>query len=384
MGGHKQYFLGFNTDHIATMLALLGSVFVLLKFHTLKGILSSVVFLYFLYLVFAVFSIFYGGPNQVAFYSLFSGIVYFVISISISIFFINYDAGKIFDHSIFFGFVSSFVIVVSFFLLGNSSWGRMTIPVFYNGGFHYFPFGYESSSDPNVLSYFLGFSLLIMLWKRNNSIFGSYWVFFFFIVFSAFLLAGSRSGSLAFFMSVFLYISLSVMINKKTKRISFYNHVFFISLVYILGFFVLRHYGVLDVLISRALDFSSTSNTDRIYRLANSIDLISSSASSLFFGYGLGYSRDTIDPHNFFLSTILDTGIFSIFILFYIIFYILLNAFKVRGESSVHVFMSTLVFYFIIISLFYWQVRTYYFLMALLLVSFFSLKNKKDTNELVK
>ena len=305
--------------------------------------------------------------DQFSYYVLFTEIIYFVIALGFSVFFRSYK-NIIFWHLISASsFLSAVVVVFSFVFIGMSSWDRMTIPVYSGGVFSYFPDGYESSSDPNVLGYFLGLGLLTLIFLKGKTKPSKFYdVMMLFVLFSLFLTM-SRSAILAFFVATFIYIFMQLKLRIKASQLA---RAFAILLGFLVVFFlVFNSDEFFEIVYSRVN--SEASNSDRLDRLALAFDLIFDSWQVFLFGSGLGVSRDTVDPHNFFLSTLLDVGFFALVIKVFILFYALFRVVLVSSSKQVISYSVAVLIYFFIISLFYWQVRTYYFVLTILLVSFF-------------
>lgn len=372
LGGHKQYFLGVNTDHIATFLAAFASILIFLRYRAVSKVSLEVTGVYTVFLFFCFFSLLIGQGASLpsyAIYAIFTGAVYFFISVSLANFF-SRRATAFFDLIAVSGFISSLVLVLSYILLGNSSWGRMTIPVYHQGGFDYFPQGYTSSSDPNVLGYFLGLSFLTILWQRKNTIFGGIWPVSALFVVVGVILTQSRSALLAFALSTLVYLLFSFDWKVKLK-FNFNLSVFsFLFIVMALSRFELR--SVYESILLRYSSF----DFDRFERLQVALNYIGESPFYFMFGHGAGVSRDSIDPHNFYLSTTIDTGVLSFLLLGVMLFYLVYKVLYVTRSREVVGYAFSVLVFFLVISFFYWQVRTYYFVVMIFLVLYMSVVNK--------
>ena len=364
LGGHKQILFGINTDHIATALACLASLLVLLVNFKMNKSIFNVIILYSGYLFLAFISIFYIDAPSDAVYIYITQFVYFFITIFLSVFFSK-------NQDLFFKIItraallSAAIILLSFLLFGISSWGRMTIPVYIDGHFLYFPKGYSSSSDPNVLAYFLSIGFLSsFFYKKNNK----RWFISLLIIFSALLLTASRSALVALVMAILVYFLLTFNFKIKVKYL-----IGVIALAFPVTFSLLLYLYNEGLLRLK----SAASDSDRMERLLHAKSLIFESIPTFVFGKGIGYSRAIIDPHNFYLSSVIDTGFISLILIFSTLIFVVVAIAKRYKEKHIFAYVVSLITFFMLISLFYWQVRTYYFIIMILLVVCCSSKPQK-------
>ena len=226
LGGHKQLFFGFSTDHFFTVLAFVASILIFIRYKLRSNVSISVLICFIFFVFISLNSLLLNEINLNYVYVLISSIVYFSISFFLPIFFRERE--EIFLKIIIFSsFFSSLIIIIFFIFIGMGDWGRMTIPVFVNGGFEYFPSGYESSSDPNVLAYFLGYGLLTTIYFKKDGIFS----FFSLIMFCGIVLTLSRSALLSIFIVLIFCFYYIVKISMRDRYI-------FKTLTFIILFFI--------------------------------------------------------------------------------------------------------------------------------------------------
>lgn len=354
LGGHKQFFWGIQSDYLMTFLACIACALVLVygyKGHKL-GCEASV--LYVVYIVCCIFALFYPKASEDALYILMTYIVYFGISFILSFFFSKHN-------DIFFkqielaAVISSVILLLAFIFVGVGSWGRMTIPVYINGGFAYFPEGYTSSSDPNVLAYFLGIGALTLLFKKAES---RFFVIKFSCILVALLLTASRSALIAFILAYFTYSVITFNGRVSFKKIIFFFCLFLPALFVSLGY--LDNQGLLRIK-------EITTDSDRMERLSYAIGVIGD-ISSFLRGNGVGFSRETYDPHNFFIATVMDTGFLSLCVLFGILLFSVYSIWCNHTDKKSRAYAVALLAFFCVIAMFYWQVRTFYFVLLILFV----------------
>ncbi|HEA51022.1 O-antigen ligase family protein, partial [Marinobacter antarcticus] len=269
-------------------------------------------------------------------------------------------------------FISSVVVVLSVSTLGMGGWGRATIPVFFEGKFSYFPTGYESSSDPNVLSYFLYLGALAAIYCRSINSTGK--VFVALLVFAG-MLTLSRSGFLAFVVAVISFQLVNLTYNLCSDKSIKVSINWMLSVVILGGVaFAIAPYfydlgGMWDTLAERALD--QASNADRFSRLKNTMEVVLDRPANFFFGHGMGFASETSDPHLLYLSTVMDTGLFSLIVFILALVIPACQCLCYTKSIRLKAFIVSLLVFFLTISLFYWQVRTYYFFMFLILTIYF-------------
>lgn len=367
LGGHKQVVYGVSTDHVMTMLAFFASILISLRYKIHGGMSKNIIFIYFIYLLVSILSFIFGEIDINSIYIIATGCIYFFITLSFSFFFLGKEE-NFFKIIIFSSVFSSLVLIISFIFLGMGAWGRLTIPVFYEGKFEYFPMGYESSSDPNVLAYFLGFGLITSIFLKRDGIFSFSSV----VIFIGMCLTLSRSAFLSMLMVFVLY--LFYILNKSLKdRILIKLSILGVVMIFVL--YISYHLNMYDLLLSRI--YSEESNSDRVERISMTIDFILDPVV-LLFGSGVGFSRDNIDPHNFYLSTIQDTGLFSLLLVMLMPLLLTFSLMRKNVELFLRKYSVSLVVFFCVISMFYWQMRTYYFLILILII----LNNNKISDKI--
>jgi hypothetical protein len=198
--------------------------------------------------------------------------------------------------SIFFSVLAASLVWVSYFVLGMSSWGRMTLPTYVSGEFRYFPSGWGSSADPNMLGFGLLLTLMFGLFVRRPSIvFGLFVVSF---VFSAVLLTMSRTAVFAFIGSAFLttlWLAIEIPIRSVKIRIAVVRK-FFLGAAGII-FFAVSFF--LSSLGGRFLDrVTQIGSDDRLERYNYVISNWSHDPFSVVFGVGFDMARLMQDPDN--------------------------------------------------------------------------------------
>lgn len=340
-----------------TMLAFFASLLILLRYRIYGNLSINIIFIYSLYFLISIASLFFNEFDMNSIYILLIGCIYFFITLSLSVFFLERE--EIFFRMIIFSSIfSSLVLIFSFIFLGMGSWGRVTVPVFFEGNFEYFPMGYESSSDPNVLAYFLGFGLITAIFFKKDSAFSFSSV----MIFIGMCLTLSRSAFLSMMMVFTLYFSY---ILSKSLKDYILIKVSILGIVVIFISYIFYYFNLHELLLSRI--YSEDSNSDRAERIYMTLDFIMDPVRILF-GSGVGFSRGNVDPHNFYLSTIQDTGLFSLSLIFLIPLFLIFCLAKKNIDSNLKKYAFSLVVFFCVISMFYWQMRTYYFLILILII----------------
>lgn len=377
LGGHKQFLFGINTDHVATALAFIGSILVFLFTVKVSKKYLFVLFLFSIIILSYLVSIPNSGHGIESFSLAIKHIVYIFITLGLALLFQD-RINLFFSLIILLSFISAFIILLSFSYLGLGSWLRMTVPVYENGQFLYFPRGYESSSDPNVLSYFLFLGALVLFYVKGLK---GYWWIVFFTIFSAGVLTFSRSGFLAFTLVILLYFISQFIVSLSRMRVSkgFLIKEASMALMFIIFIFVLLSYYdfsyFLDIVEQRI--YSIGSNNDRVVRILYTFnEFYNYDFYSLIFGKGMGATRLDVDPHSFWLSILLDTGLFSFIAVFFAFVFLFIQSFMGVKSFSLKLLIISLFLYFLIISLFYWQIRTFYFVMLIFIIFYISKESK--------
>lgn len=378
MGGNKQVVMGVNSDHVVTVYTLFSCT--LLGFYWLikrkSFIKRSHIFLLSLVVAYLVINIFVYNHKSITLIT--SHAVYIVISMWFIFFFKRKPIHLSYLIALGLLFVSSFLLI-KLFQLGFGDWGRLTVPVFYDNSWSYFPLGYESSSDPNVLAFMLCIGSIYMFFTLPNK----YTINIIFILsMMCSFLTLSRSSFLSFFISFLIVSVYSFFVLKKTQL----RLLVLIMISLAMSFVVMKNIPAV-VTENNGASFvtepniterivSKASNSDRIARLKNAIVEISN-LKTMFIGNGIGYSTLTQDPHNFYLSTIIDSGILILAIVMMVLTKPLLMVSRTPTKSNVILGCMFLTIYYMFISLFYWQVRVLYFVI-ILLFTFVNISKKSE------
>lgn len=378
MGGNKQVVMGVNSDHVVTVYTLFSCT--LLGFYWLikrkSFIKRSHIFLLCLVVAYLVINIFVYNHKSITLIT--SHAVYIVISMWFIFFFKRKPIHLSYLIALGLLFVSSFLLI-KLFQLGFGDWGRLTVPVFYDNSWSYFPLGYESSSDPNVLAFMLCIGSIYMFFTLPNK----YTINIIFILsMMCSFLTLSRSSFLSFFISFLIVSVYSFFVLKKTQL----RLLVLIMISLAMSFVVMKNIPAV-VTENNGASFvtepniterivSKASNSDRIARLKNAIVEISN-LKTMFIGNGIGYSTLTQDPHNFYLSTIIDSGILILAIVMMVLTKPLLMVSRTPTKSNVILGCMFLTIYYMFISLFYWQVRVLYFVI-ILLFTFVNISKKSE------
>lgn len=378
MGGNKQVVMGVNSDHVVTVYTLfsctlLGCYWLIKRKSFIKRLH---IFLLCLVVAYLVINIFVYNHKSITLIT--SHAVYIVISMWFIFFFKRKPIHLSYLIALGLLFVSSFLLI-KLFQLGFGDWGRLTVPVFYDNSWSYFPLGYESSSDPNVLAFMLCIGSIYMFFTLPNK----YTINIIFILsMMCSFLTLSRSSFLSFFISFLIVSVYSFFVLKKTQL----RLLVLIMISLAMSFVVMKNIPAV-VTENNGASFvtepniterivSKASNSDRIPRLKNAIVEISN-LKTMFIGNGIGYSTLTQDPHNFYLSTIIDSGILILAIVMMVLTKPLLMVSRTPTKSNVILGCMFLTIYYMFISLFYWQVRVLYFVI-ILLFTFVNISKKSE------
>ncbi|MQS82212.1 hypothetical protein E4K59_24950, partial [Escherichia coli] len=159
--------MGVNSDHVVTVYTLfsctlLGCYWLIKRKSFIK---RSHIFLLCLVVAYLVINIFVYNHKSITLIT--SHAVYIVISMWFIFFFKRKPIHLSYLIALGLLFVSSFLLI-KLFQLGFGDWGRLTVPVFYDNSWSYFPLGYESSSDPNVLAFMLCIGSIYMFFTLPN------------------------------------------------------------------------------------------------------------------------------------------------------------------------------------------------------------------------
>lgn len=376
LGGHKQIIFGVNSDHITIAIAFLGSIFSILIYKKLYTDSKKIILIFSLILIIQGISLF-RSQNTELLYGLLVNIIYYIITLTCA-----YSLSKNIQNTsrkiITLSTISSIVVIVSLLTLGISSWGRITIPTFHDGAFGYYTDGYEGSSDTNVLAYFLHSGVIFSFWLwpyKSNAL----KLIIILIGLFAALLTFSRSSVISISLTIittylFFILSSKNKISAKTLAIT---TAFILTITTI----IFTDNIIIDSIIYRINEGSASSNSDRLYRLRLYLEYFkSSSLVDILLGQGVASSRFTIDPHNFYISTLYDTGALSLILIILSITFPLKNLLHSKS-NHIKLFSISITVYFLVCSLLYWQTRFYYHTLFLLYLLYFyqtlSMKNEK-------
>jgi hypothetical protein len=373
LGGHKQHLFGVSTDHMATAVALIGSTIVFLSVSRVpKRFLLISSFLLTL-MSFFLLSVFLSDDVYESLNIFYKHLGYLYITLALALFFKD-RLDIFFNIIILFSLLSSIIILLSFIYLGLGSWLRVTIPIYENGQFLYFPNGYESSSDPNVLSYFLFLGGLVTFHLKGLH---GYWALVFALIIFAGLLTMSRSGFLGFAIAINAYLIIkfnNMVFNHKVSKTKSFKALLFVFFVPVVVFSILLFQdvnSVLEILESRI--YSEGSNESRIYRLSYSYQFfLNNNLWSLLFGNGIGFTRVDLDPHFFWFSVLLDTGALSLFLMLFIYIYLFFKSYLNVNSGELKGLLVSVFFLFFIVSFLYWQLRFFYFVMLIFILLYLS------------
>jgi hypothetical protein len=259
--------------------------------------------------------------------------------------------------SLFSAFLSAIIIWLSYLLIGMSSWGRMTIPTIVNGKPVYFPGGWGTSSDPNILGFGLLLTLLFGLAASRPPLKISILITIF--IFSAALLTMSRTAifaiSLALLFVLIWYAFLRIFSSRETIKLPMSRLVIGFSSVFLI-ILLAPITNPLDLFLQRVF------NSDISLRLEIFRDVYGNWGNSLteiFFGVGLDIARILRDPHNIYLTALHDSGVFGVFGLCTFLFF--LFNFLLKCKILYYRLWSMLIFWFIVIGgLSYWHTKTFW------------------------
>lgn len=355
LGSHRQKIFDIYLDNVFLLVAFSASVVYIFFKRKLSKESKSILIFFLIFLIINIFSIILNLGDWKNYYLIAIHIVY--ISTSVCLFEIFKNKKDYFEKIIIrMTLFASMLLITSFIINGGSSWGRITMPFYANGEISYFAESYSDFTDPNLLAFFLGFGLITTFFSQNLR----FKKISLLIIASAIILTFSRSAILAIFI-VSIY-------NIFSNTHSIVKNLFISSLI--LTIFTFIYFYPSNENIREAINSrinSEQSNSDRLDRLQESIQLIKENPIILFTGKSMGFvsTPPMKDPHNFYLSTIIDSGLISLLLILFLLF----NLKKTKLSKS-------LILFFLIISLFYWQLRTFYFLIALLLIIKESNENK--------
>jgi len=265
--------------------------------------------------------------------------------------------------SILFSALAASLIWVSYFVLGMSSWGRMTLPTYVSGEFQYFPSGWGSSADPNIL----GFGLLLMLVfglfiQRPSTAFG---LFVFSFVLSAVLLTMSRTAVFSFIGSAFLtaiWLAIEASTRSVKIRIDVAQKLFFgaAGIVFFVVSFFLSPLGAgfIDRVIQIGAGDSSVN--DRLERYEYVIsNFCCESVNVVVFGVGFDMARLTQDPHNIYLTALHDSGVLGLLGLIGFMLTLFLSSLRI---STFYLRLGSIFIFFYIAlgGVSYWHTKTFW------------------------
>lgn len=266
-----------------------------------------------------------------------------------------------------FASMSAFVIWVSYFVLGMSSWGRMTIPTYTSYGFKYFPEGWGSSADPNILGFGLVLSCLFFIATQDRlRVFHLMLIVF---TFSAAMLALSRtvmvSLLVAFGCSVILLFLVRMAMYPEALKIK-YRLSAKLVLTAVFGIITILVFPF-DALAQRIMQHSMA----RIDLIRYAINVWLQNDKTILFGVGFDMARATRDPHNIYLTALHDMGLIGLLALLGLFACILHVILKIK-ISRIRFWALVIFFYISTAGLSYWHTKTLWvsLMFCLLLASY--------------
>lgn len=363
LGGHKQELFGVNSDHITIAIAALGALIINFTARRFEKVIIFPTVTALIVLSIQAISLIYSLNSN--YYGMTVNAIYYLLVLTYASAF-KENLGLLTEKILQFSFFAYCIVLVSFLLLGFGEWGRVTIPVFNKGVFSYYPNGYDGSSDANVLAFFFHAGLIVAFWLWSPAKIIYKRIFIALGIISS-VLTISRSAALSL---VATAIVTWVFVCISRKKIVFSKESVALAVpLAISAVWVIASENIIGDGIKRRLaEASIGSNNDRMSRLHLYSQYISdSSLFEFIFGRGVSASRFGIDPHNFYVSTLYDTGVVSLFLIFGSI--LLPAIYVIRNASGkIRFFTVSVVVYFLICSLFYWQVRFFYYTLFMVLV----------------
>lgn len=252
--------------------------------------------------------------------------------------------------------ISSTVIWMSFLVLGMSSWGRMTIPTWYNGMFTYFPEGWGSSADPNMLGFGLILCLVFgLLFMRISSLKSLLLIGF---CISAAALTMSRTAFLSLLVALMLagiVVALPEMGKGKYLRIR-KESVLKLSSALALGVGCAYFFSPFQALFQR---FLLDNNSGRIERIVHVLGNWAENGNSILVGVGFDNARTSIDPHNIYLTALHDSGLVGLTMLLVFLFTVFVYSLNIT-IFRLRFFANFIFFYITIGGLTYWHTKTFW------------------------
>lgn len=370
LGGHKQVVFGINSDHISVAIAFFGAVVSILRHARYTPLQYQYALFAMGILVYFLLGSAFALDPAVALKRTAVHSVYYVIVFGAAFFFLRHQ--RLFYPSLIgSAFFSSCVVLLACWFMGFGSWGRVTIPVYSvdTGQFAYFPGGYETSSDPNVLAFFLYLGVLLIL--RTYGFSGRWKLLIIVPVLAAFL-TFSRSLLLSFIVAVaagWAVTFAAACLKGRVRRAHFSAPSLFgllaaaLAALYVVALFV-------DRFLFR---FSgSSSNRDRIERLVYYQHKVTETDwYHWLIGHGPGAIGSDLDPHNYFLTMFYDTGLIGTGLVTALLVSLLIKSLRWHSGRILVGVSFTVFVYFLVAAQFYWQVRTFYFVILIMLFSVF-------------
>lgn len=270
---------------------------------------------------------------------------------------------------------SSLIIWVSYFVLGMSGWGRMTIPTWSDGQFKYFPGGWGTSPDPNILGFGLILSLLFGL--AISPVKKSTKLFFIVLTVSATMLTLSRTVFVSGFLALIIAWFLSILFKSKVDLHAIKldpKKIILILLILFVGVALLYTITPVDQIFERLADKDEV----RIAIYAQVFESWLASYKTIIFGVGFDMASAIQDPHNIYVTALHDSGIIGFTALLFFMTSVFVSLVNIKNERIR--FMALLIFFFIAIGgLFYWHTKTFWVaLMFSLLLRYYDLARYKE------
>lgn len=260
---------------------------------------------------------------------------------------------------------SASVILLAYATLGMSHWGRMTIPTYYppSGGFEYFPEGWGSSADPNILGVGLLIGLLAFLawaprrWWR--------WPVAAYVVTAA-ALTGSRTAFAALALGLtmgLLLVAVPYLLARAPwlrVRLSQWSLTVVGGLTALTIAFWLFPAGLL-------LERFTAGDAVRAELAASAIDGWLASAGNFWLGAGFNLARTVNDPHNIYLTAVHDSGVLGLLALLALMTVLLLRTLRVASPVS-RFWGVTILFFIAAAGMTYWHTKTFWVSVMLVLL----------------
>lgn len=263
------------------------------------------------------------------------------------------------------GLFSASVIYGAYALLGMSSWGRMTIPTYYppTGRFEYFPEGWGSSADPNMLA--VGLALSVLFFLAVSPLRWRSWAASAYVLGAA-ALTGSRTAFAALIVSLgmgALLVGLPWLL-ARSQAVRVRLSGLLAAALAVPGMVWLAVTMLpLGLLIERLLQGDSLR-----WKLAeHALGVWLDNLKHLVIGAGFNIARSVSDPHNIYLTALHDSGVLGLLGLLTLLAVVLIKALWVVDVKLR--FWGVSIFFFIAFSgMTYWHTKTFWVAVMLVLL----------------